>query len=259
MTGSVAWISIAPVKGLGLVALERAHLHGHGVSEDRRFHVVDQRGRLINGKRHGALVQVVPEYDDEAQTLALRFPDGTVAASAVELGGPLGTIFYGRPVPGRLVEGPFNEALSAFAGEPLRLVRSDEPGAAIDRGTGGAVSVVSVAALEEIARHAGREEPLDERRFRMLLGIDGVPAHAEDGWLGREVRLGGAVVRIRGNVGRCLVTSQDPDTGVRSDVDVLATLRAYRGDVDTTEPLPFGVVGRVVTPGPVAVGDPVEV
>ncbi len=39
-------------------------------------------------------------------------------------------------------------------------------------------------------------------------------AHAEDGWVGRRVAFGDAVVRLRGLVGRCVVTSQSPDTGV---------------------------------------------
>jgi hypothetical protein len=54
------------------------------------------------------------------------------------------------------------------------------------------------------------------------------------------------------------VTTRDPDTGVR-DLDTLGAIAAYRGDVPTGEPLPFGVWCQVVRPGPVAVGDPVEV
>jgi MOSC domain-containing protein YiiM len=42
------------------------------------------------------------------------------------------------------------------------------------------------------------------------------------------------------------------------DLPTLDILRAYRGDLDTTEPLPFGVYGEVLEGGRVAVGDPVE-
>jgi hypothetical protein len=91
----------------------------------------------------------------------------------------------------------------------------------------------------------------------MTLGVDGVEAHAEDGWLGRRVAVGEAVVVPRGNVGRCRVTTLDPDTGV-SDLDTLDALAEYRRDVETTEPLPFGVWCEVVEPGRIAVGDPVE-
>jgi len=65
-------------------------------------------------------------------------------------------------------------------------------------------------------------------------------------------------VVVRERVGRCAVTTRDPDTGIR-DLDTLDVIAGYRGDVPTREPLPFGVWCEVVKPGPVALGDPVEV
>lgn len=258
MSGRLAWISVAPVKGLGLVSLEEADLTEHGVVENRRFHLVDARGRLVNGMRHGPLVQVRPRYDAAAEHLALELPGGEVVEGPADaLGEGIVTVFYGRPVRGHLVEGPFSEALSELRGEPLRLVRPEQPAAAIDRGRSGAVTLVTTAALERIAQAAGAGAPLDGRRFRMLFGVEGLDAHAEDEWVGREVRVGDAVVVPKGHVGRCLITSQDPDTGVR-DVDTLGALKTYRRELDSTEPLPFGIHGRVATPGRVRLGDPVQ-
>ena len=113
------------------------------------------------------------------------------------------------------------------------------------------------AALEELARALGLDGRVDGRRFRMTLGVEGVAAHAEDGWIGRQVAVGEAVVVPRGNVGRCRVTSLGPDTGT-PDLETLDALAVYRGGVETTEPLPFGVWCEVVSPGRVARGDPVE-
>jgi uncharacterized protein YcbX len=124
----------------------------------------------------------------------------------------------------------------------------------VDRGRGGAVSLISRASVEHLEQVAAAE--VDARRFRMLVEVDGVQAHAEDAWVGRRIRLGGAVVLIRGHVGRCLVTGRDPDTGV-PDLPTLDLLRSYRDGLDTTEPLPFGVYGAVVSPGRVQLGDPV--
>jgi uncharacterized protein YcbX len=107
-----------------------------------------------------------------------------------------------------------------------------------------------------MARQAG-EERIDDRRFRMLFRIDGVEPHAEDGWAGRRVALGDAVVRLHGLVGRCLVTAQDPDTGLKS-LDTLRIIRRYRSEIETDEPLPFGAWGGVEQPGRVRVGDTVE-
>ena len=89
----------------------------------------------------------------------------------------------------------------------------------------------------------------------MTIGVDGVGPHEEDGWVGRRVRVG-TRSSVRGNVGRCVVTTLEPDRGVR-DFDTLGTIAEYRGEVPTTEPLPFGVWCEVVEPGAVAVGDPV--
>jgi uncharacterized protein len=255
MAGSVAWISFAPVKGLALVQPDAVELSERGVIGDRRFHVIDARGRLTNAKRLGKLMQVHASWDEAAGRLSLRFPDGEVVAGPVEVDADVTTIFYGHPVPGQLVRGSFGDALSEFIGEPLRLVRPAQPGLGIDRGRGGAVTMLSVAALDGLAAVAG-EPAIDARRFRMLFGIGGVEAHAEDGWIGREVAIGGAVVVPRGHVGRCLITSRDPDSG-RPDIDTLGALRSYRGDLDATEPLPFGVFGEVVVPGRVALGDAV--
>jgi hypothetical protein len=52
------------------------------------------------------------------------------------------------------------------------------------------------------------------------------------------------------------VTRQDPDTG-DPDVDTLGGLTGYRGAIETTEPLPFGIHAEVVRPGPIAIGDDV--
>ena len=65
MQGSLAWITIAPVKALGLVHRDEVDLEPFGVRENRRFFLVDDDGRMMNGKMIGPLVRVVPDYDDE--------------------------------------------------------------------------------------------------------------------------------------------------------------------------------------------------
>ena len=250
-------INVAPVKGLGLVHPDEVMLEQSGVRENRRFHIVDAAGRRYNQIRRGELVQVKPEYEADGERLTLTFPDGTVADGEVRLGEEITTDFYGRPVPGNVVDGPWSEALSRHFGRPLRLVQSP-PGAAVDRGRGH-VSLISVASLAELARHGGREH-VDGRRFRMLFEIDGVEPHAEDEWLGRRLRIGEATVKLRGDVGRCAITTQNPETGV-PDFDTLRAIDSYRGRTHNAagkEHIPFGVYGEVVEAGAVRVGDAVE-
>jgi uncharacterized protein YcbX len=253
----VSRISVSPVKGLALNHPDEVLLEHTGVRGNRRFHIVDAEGRRFNQLRKGGLVQIAQEYDGER--LTLHFPDGTSADGSVSLGAELTTDFYGRPVEGHVVEGPWSEALSRWAGRPLRLVQS-APGAAVDRSRGH-VSMVSGASLEDLGRHGGHEGPVDGRRFRMLFELDGCAPHEEDGWIKRHVRIGQALVRLRGDVGRCAITTQNPDTGV-PDFDTLRTIAAYRPETANEagkKHWPFGVYGEVIEPGKVALGDSVEV
>lgn len=254
MSARIARISVAPVKGLALVHPDWVELTEHGAAGDRRFHLADADDHVANGKRVGVLMQVQPSFDPIADSLELRFPDGRVVAGPVVAGEPTTTSFWGRPVPGHLVEGPWSEALSEFTGRPLRLVRSLEPGAASDRGP--TITLVSTASLLRLAEVAGVNGAVDGRRFRMLFDLDELDAHAEDDWVDGEVRIGSALARVRGHVGRCVVTSRNPDTGER-DIDTLRAIAGYRRQLETTEKVAFGVWGEVLEPGVVRVGDAV--
>jgi uncharacterized protein YcbX len=250
---TVAWISVSPVKGLALHQLEECELTEAGVAGDRAFFLVDDDGRLVNSKGLGVLQQIVPRFDDEAGVLELLFPDGTTVAEQVAVDGSLDAQFWGVSVPVRVVDGPWSEAISDFSGRRLRLVRAAGP--ATDRLRSGAATLLGTGSLRAIARVSGVEE-VDGRRFRMNFGVDGLGEHEEDEWLGRRVRLGGAVLVPQGNVGRCAVTTQNPDTGIRT-LDTLGGIKSYRGLRDGKH-IDFGVYFDVVEPGRVRVGDPVE-
>lgn len=251
---AVSRLSIAPVKALALVRPEMVELTPVGVPEDRRFYLIDDRGRLFKGKHHGPLVRVRPSYDPATGRLSLAFPDGLEVGAEVTVGECVETAFFGeRTVTGRVVGGPFAAALSAYAGLPLRLVRTEQPGAGNDEQPVTLLTEASVAALSE---HAGHPELLDDRRFRMLVMVAGGKAYDEDAWAGRTVRVGAAVVRVGGPVPRCVVTRQSPTTGER-DVQTLDAIVAARGYGEEGS-IDFGRYAEVIEPGPVRVGDPVE-
>jgi uncharacterized protein YcbX len=253
MTARVSWISLTPVKATMLHHVDEVDILESGVRGDRRFYLVTEQGRLVSNKDHGPLQLVRADYDAERDTLSMRFQDGSELAAPVERGEEVTTSFHKAPRPARIVVGPWAEAISSLMGEVVRLVEPELP--APDRGRGGATTLLATTSLDALASQLGVDS-VDHRRFRMNFGIEGVHAHEEDAWRGRRVRIGGAVVIPQGHVGRCVITTQNPDTG-RTDLDTLKALAAYRGDVETTEPLPFGVHAAVSEAGTVRVGDPV--
>src|SRR5262245_3850376 len=260
----VSRLSIAPVRALGLLHPTSIDVDEGGVREDRRFYLIDEHGHILDRLRAGRLVQVQARTNPEATWLRMRFPDGRVIGGDVTLGEPVKTHVYGREAYGHVVGGPWAAALEPFAGgRRLLLVRCDRPGGTrIKPGETQArntVSLVSDGSLRELAAQLQADE-VDGRRFRMLIELEGATAHQEDPWIGGQVAIGSAVLRITKPDARCAITTQDPDTGER-DLDTLRTIIRYRGfrANDPDKKIDFGVLGEVDVPGRIAVGDEIRV
>ena len=255
---TVAQINIAPVKSMGLVSLDAAHLELGGIREDRRFYLVNGSGRLLTRRQLGRLAQLSAAWDDGEQRLRIAFPDGATLEGCPELGNPVWTLIWGRRVRGRPLLGDWSAALSEFCGQPASLLMSDLPGQAFDEFP---VSVVSRASIARLADEMGMGlgmaidggGGLQSDRFRPTLLLDGCEPHQEDGWLTQAVRVGEAVVRILAPDPRCAIINQHPATGA-VDADAVQAILGYRPN-----PLAayFGVYGIVEKAGLVRVGDAV--
>lgn len=92
---------------------------------------------------------------------------------------------------------------------------------------------------------------LDRRRFRPNILVAGTSADAERTWPGRRLRIGGAVIDVASLRQRCVMTTYDPDTQAQ-DVSVLRRIVRERGGR-------LALDCRVIEPGRIALGDPVEV
>ena len=91
-----------------LQTVDEIELETTGIRGDRRFYLVDDEGALVNAKRLPALLTVRPTVDDGR--LILRFPDdSTVEGEVRDSDESIETSFFGRPVAGRIVEGPVGE------------------------------------------------------------------------------------------------------------------------------------------------------
>jgi uncharacterized protein YcbX len=248
MSATVTQLSVAPVKGMRLVAAEALELGPSGARGDRAFCVVDPDSKLLLTTRTPGLLQIEPRWEDGV--LALRFPDGSEVAEPPALGERASTANYaGREIHGRLVGGALADAVSAHLGRTVQLLARDAGERLADDAP---VTLMSAASLAALAPALDGTVP-DARRFRMTVAIDGVGAWEEHGWAGREIAVGEAVLRGIDPVPRCVVTTRDPDDG-RTDEPVLAALAALRGKRDVK----FGIWCEVLRPGTVRVGDPVR-
>jgi uncharacterized protein len=249
-------INVTPVKGMSLHHPDQIEITPSGIPGDRRFYLVDDQRKMISGSGFGPLVQVVADHDLDTEELSMRFPDGTVVADRADrLGEPEVTDFFRRPVAAHAVQGPWSEAISAYVGKPVELLRCDREGDAVDVLP---LTVISTASVEDLARRGGYEGSLDSRRFRINLELEGCDPYDEDSWDGLVVGVGDAQVRIEGAIPRCLVTTQSPDTGTK-DWNTLTHIARYRPRIKGDGGLPFGMYATVVQPGVAHLGDTVQV
>jgi len=251
---SVARFCVSPVKGMAVHHPRAVELTTAGIPGNRRFYPVDEAGELYSYADYEGLVRIRPGYDVSEERLSLSFPDGAVVeGDALDLGDAAVTNFYGRSVLAHRVNGPFAAAISDHLGRPLHLLRADREGDASDVEP---LTMVSEASVMDLGERGRLDAPLDSRRFRMNIELAGCQPYDEDGWDGRTVTIGNAVVRIHGQVPRCVLTTLSPDTGSK-DWDTLTQIAKYRPKIAGDGGLPFGVYARVETPGGAAVGDEV--
>ena len=238
-----------PVKGLSGEAMEEVALTpGEGLPEDRRFAFAqgdspfDPAAPTWMQKRHFAclmanavVAKVRSAYDPVTGLLVLRRGESRLVADI--------TTPAGRDEAAAWM----TELLGPEARGALRFVEA--PGHAFTDIAAKAVSIIglaSVAALEERASMA-----LDPIRFRANFLVSGGAPFAEFGWVGQEILLGGARLRVFKRIVRCAATEVNPDTAER-DARPQRWLRDHFGHAD------MGVYAEVLEGGLVAVGDALE-
>ena len=226
--GRVAGLWRYPVKSMGGESLDAAGVSWHGVEGDRRFAFVrdgmERSGfpwltiREQPAMRHYLPFFVDPDRPDSSRTM-VRTPAGR----ELEVVDP---------------------ALADELGVGARVIRQNV--GVFD------TMPLSLITTQAIASLAARVAPtLTPARFRPNLLVDALDGEAfpEDGWVGSVIRIGAMRMRIDQRDTRCVMINIDPGTD-ENDPDVLRTVAREREAC-------LGVYGATVTPGRVAVGDPV--
>ena len=237
-----------PVKGLTAEALDTAEVKtGGALPWDRAFALAqgdndfDPAHPVWHPKteymclmRNARIAALRSAFDCKAGILTVVAPNGSTASERV------------LTPAGRAQMGAF---LTRYLGEEARGTPRFHyvPGTVFGDQKLPVLSLINLASLADYEARVGA--PRDLMRFRANVYFTG-PAWSEFEWIGREIMLGGARLRVTKRTVRCLATEVNPATAER-DAHPIAELKALYGHAD------LGVHAEVIDGGRLALGNAV--
>ncbi len=274
--GQVASLTIYPLKSAAGVEVTTLELDAMGATGDRRWLLVDDEGAQITARTAHALLRIQPvidlaDRDGDLQLTAAGFASLTVPVPAPDAERVTVQVWDDQ-LSALLASAEASAWCSEVIGRPCRLVRhgavSHRPlqskytgglspaGRAVTFTDGAPLLLLglsSIAALNARLAEQDSTAPVDRRRFRANIWLDGTAPHAEDAW--RSVRIGGVELGLGTLCPRCVLTTVDPDS-CEQGVEPLRTLASYRRQDGGVV---FGVNTTHASPGVIQQGDAVEV
>ncbi|HET8997274.1 MAG TPA: MOSC N-terminal beta barrel domain-containing protein [Acetobacteraceae bacterium] len=239
-----------PVKGLTAEALEAAEVEANGcIPWDRAFALAQgdsgfdpaaptwlMKDNFMCLKKNAKAAALFSFFEPRTGMLAIRAPDGSAVVENA------------LTESGRERIGAF---LTAYLGEEARGAPRFQhvPGHSFCDQRHKVVSLINLASLRDYEARVGDRR--HRRRFRANVWFSGAPAWAERSWVGQQLQVGGAVLRVTRPITRCPATEVNPVTAER-DAQPVAELRTLYGHVE------LGVHAQVVEGGRFGVGDAIE-
>lgn len=254
MTSTIAAIYRYPVKGLSAEKLDRTTLApGECLPHDRRFAVALPATRFdpeqpewlakthfVMLMRNAALAQLHTSFNPQTGELSVEDDAGlALRASITEPAGCRQIADFLADFLGDAVEGPLR--IVEAPGHAFADARR-KPTATTDKYVS-LINLASIAALEEAVA-----TPVDPLRFRANFYFTGDPTWGELDWIGAEMTLGEARLRVIAPITRCAATEVNPATAER-DLDVVASLqRGFGHNL-------MGIYAEVIDGGEIVDGD----
>ncbi len=249
MPGAVTQLWRHPIKSHGREALERVSLVA---------------GQAMPWDRFWAVQHDQSNHDGEGWAECMNFMIGTrtpgLAGLWAQLDESTKQITLRHDTLGELTFRPddYLEASQFLAWvAPVIPENRAQPRRVVSAGTRGmtdsdfpSVSIMNESSHRAVSQKLGR--PLEAERWRGNIWFDGLAPWEEFDWIGKTLRIGGAVLKVHERIERCMHTTANPKTGKR-DADTLGALQ------DGWDHQDFGVYAEVIQGGPVALGDKVEV
>lgn len=188
---TVNLIRIHPVKGLPPADVTSARVLPSGALEcDRRWALLDARGRFVNGKNFPNIHRIGARFDVSGREVTI---DGRT---------------YGLHAQGTAIAAAYGDIL----GEALTWTEDAHVGFPDDLDSPGP-TLVSAASVAAVAGWFGLEVEAVRRRFRTNIEIDGVEPFWEDALYGGALGVGAVEVQAINPCARCAVPSRDAATG----------------------------------------------
>lgn len=205
-------------------SLDQARLDTRGVVGDRWYAVEDDDGHFASGKDTGRFRRRDAVFGFAAHTE----PDGRVVVTQAShcwcVGDPL-----------------LDRHLSEAMGTAVRVT----PEADVPHQDMGQVSIISTASLRWCRdRWGGSADP---RRLRVNVVVTSDEPFVEEGWVGRELKIGSARVLVTERVPRCRMIDIDQDGAVPG----VKWLRPLGRERDMS----LAVYADVTHPGVITIGD----
>ena len=188
-------------------------------------------------------------FDQDTHVLTIEAPALGLAAGGEASGGGQKLRADLRTQEGRLaVEAFFRRFMpKELRGPPKILHAEGHSFSDVARKVVSIINLASVAAIEDMV--GGPVNPL---RFRGNVYVEGWPAWSELDLVGRELKIGGARLKVVKRIVRCAATNVDPDTGAR-DLNIPQTLMRNLAHADC------GIYAEVIDGGEIAAGDEIEI
>lgn len=234
VVGRIAEIWRYPVSSLGGERVMRARLDERGVDGDRVWGLADAQSNEVAGPERSKRWRPAPNVLSRAGRVPqICLPGGEWLPADDPEASRLISDYLG-----------FQVALKPHGGSPgkvqPRYERDD-------------IHLLTSASLARLRELLPAESVVDTRRFRPNVVVntsEDLTGFAEQAWIGREVRLGAARIRITSPCERCSFTALE-QRGVPFDKAVLAQIARHGGGG-------FGTLCAMVGEGEIAVGDEVE-
>ncbi|MDH4413900.1 MAG: MOSC domain-containing protein [Rhizobium sp.] len=267
----VTGLFIYPFKSARGIAVPQAPIDAMGLSGDRRMMLVDPSGHFITQRELPALARLIAL--PAAAYLTLRLEDGReMMVAPPQPDNRMEVAIWQSAVSAAVAHESVNDKLSEWFGRPVKLVFIDGDsrreasadwageGSPMGFADGYQILVTTTGSLralnEDMARHGEGSVGMD--RFRPNIVLDCDEPFAEDAWTGLEI--GGIRFDFVKPCPRCIMTTQDQQTGSRDGANPMPAMGRLRMSADRRVPGPlFGWNAVPRGEGLVRVGDAVTV